>query len=486
MPADHMEFELCLAPESAARLSRVPTLASAAKLRGQAVRIVWHDSPDAMLAAEGLTLAQERGVWRLERLIPGTAPIPWPPGAPAPVQAQAPSLEGLNHAMPAAIPAVAAFVGRRNGYVVETDEGTVTLWAWRGALRAVENERPACRLCLSGPDAAIRGVALTLAETLPVAVPRGTLAAEGVAAARGAVLPARRLGAPAVPEGLDVGASFAWVVGHLTDVILHFAPAAAADTAGPEPVHQMRVAVRRLRSALTIYRRALDSPELASASADLKALGQRLGPTRDWDVFLGETAPAVCAAFPSEPRLTRMLTAAKRQRQTSQTALRDFLRGPAFRRMGISLAWLAGSRSWLPAEQTGEEPVSLPEFAALLLEQRLGKLLTTGEEIEALDTEGLHGLRLRAKRTRYAAEIFAPLYPPKHQARFVSRLGALQDRLGVMNDGATAATLLAQLGPKHTFAAGLVLGFIGAGTTELRPRIMKAWERFRKTPGFWE
>ena len=102
-----------------------------------------------------------------------------------------------------------------------------------------------------------------------------------------------------------------------------------------------------------------------------------------------------------------------------------------------------------------------------------------------MDASGLHGLRLRAKRARYAAEIFAPLYPARPALRFVERLGTLQDRLGVMNDRTTAAALLAQLGPKHTFAAGLVLGFIGARTTKLRPRIMKAWEKFRKTPGFW-
>lgn len=482
-----MELELRLPPDNAARLPRLPLLMTAGKLRSHAVRIVWHDSPDAALAADGLTLTQERGIWRLERLVPDD--LPWPPGAPAPIQAQATSQESLDHPMPPAIPAVAAFIGRRNGYAIETDEGTVTLWAWRGALRAVEHERPACRLHLSGPDAAVRTVALALGEALPVELPRGTLAAEGLAAARGTVLPARHLGAPTVPEGLDVAASFAWVIGHLTDVILYFAPAAAADTEGPEPIHQMRVAVRRLRSALSIFRHALDSPEVAAAASDLKALGQRLGPTRDWDVFLGETAPEVCAAFPSEPRLTRLLHAAERQRKASHAALRDYLQGPAFRRLGIELAWLAGARSWHPlaqADAEADEQVSLPDFAATLLDQRLRKLLTAGEEIEALDTTGLHGLRLRAKRARYAAEIFAPLYPPRPQGRFVERLGVLQDRLGVMNDRATAAALLAQLGPKHTFAAGLVLGFIGAGTTKLRPRLMKAWERFRKTPGFWE
>jgi triphosphatase len=478
-----MELELRLPPDDAARLPRLPLLAATGKLRGQAVRIVWHDSPDAALTADGLSLAQERGVWRLERLVPNAAP--WPPGAPAPIQAQSRTCESLDHAMPPAVAAVAAFVGRRSGYAIETDQGAVTLWAWRGALRAVEHEHPACRLHLSGADAAVRAVALALADVVPVEVPRGTLAAEGLVVARGLALPARQHGGPVVPDGLDVAGTFAFVVGHLTDVILHFAPAAAADSEGPEPVHQMRVAVRRLRSAISIFRRALDCPELAAAASDLKALGKRLGPTRDWDVFLGETAPDVSAAFPSEPRLTRLLHAAERQRKACHAALRDHLQGPAFRRLGIELAWLAGARSWHPLAQEDDVPVSVPDFAAMLLDKRLRQLSTAGEEIEALDAGGLHGLRLQAKRARYAAEIFAPLYPPRSALRFVERLGTLQDRLGVMNDRTTAVALLAQLGPKHTFAAGLVLGFIGAGTTKLRPRIMRAWEKFRKTPGFW-
>jgi hypothetical protein len=57
-----MELELSLPADHAARLSRLPLLAAAGKLRAQAVRIVWHDSPDAALAADGLTLAQERGI----------------------------------------------------------------------------------------------------------------------------------------------------------------------------------------------------------------------------------------------------------------------------------------------------------------------------------------------------------------------------------------------------------------------------------------
>jgi triphosphatase len=478
-----MELELRLPPDDAARLPRLPLLSAAGKLRGQAVRIVWHDSPDAALAGEGLCLAQERGIWRLERLVPGAAA--WPPGALAPVQEHAATLDGLAHIMPPTLAAVAAFAGRRTGYTVETENGPVTLWVWRGALRAVEAERQTCLLHLSGADAAVRSVALALAEALPVEVPHATLAAEGLAAARGLQPPARQHGAPVLPDGLDVADSFALVLGHLTDVILHFAPAAAADAEGTEPVHQMRVAVRRLRSAIAMFRHALDCPELTATASDLKALGARLAPTRDWDVFLGETAPPVSDAFPAEPRLAQLLVAAGRQRKACHGALRAYLEGDAWRTLGIELAWLAGARSWHPVPPDGEHVRSIEGFAGELLEKRLRKLLRAGEEIETLDAAELHAVRLRAKRARYAAEVFGPLYPGKAARRFIERLGTLQDRLGVMNDGATAAKLLAELGPRHAFAAGLVLGFIGAGAAKLRPKILRSWEKVRRTPAFW-
>jgi triphosphatase len=479
-----MELELRLPPDDAARVPRLRLLSAAGKLRGHAVRIVWHDSPDAALAADGLCLAQERGIWRLERLVPGA--VPWPPGGPAPILAHAAALDGLAHAMPPTLAAVAAFAGRRTGYVVETEHGPVTLWLWRGALRAVEAEHPVCRLHLSGADAAVRSVALALAEALPVDVPRAALAAEGLAVARGLQPRARQLGAPVLPDGLDIGDSFATVIGHLADVILHFAPAAAADVDGIEPIHQMRVAVRRLRSAIAMFRHALDCPDLAAAAADLKVLGARLAPTRDWDVFLSETAPLVSAAFPAEHRLARLLAAAARQRQACQAALHAYLEGDAWRRLGIELAWLAGARSWHPVPPDGEPIRSMGTFAAELLDKRLRKLLHAGEEIETLDAAELHALRLRAKRARYAAEVFGPLYPGKAARRFIERLGILQDRLGVMNDATTAAKLLAELGPRHAFAAGLVRGFLGAGAATLRPKILRSWEKVRRTPAFWE
>jgi CHAD domain-containing protein len=86
---------------------------------------------------------------------------------------------------------------------------------------------------------------------------------------------------------------------------------------------------------------------------------------------------------------------------------------------------------------------------------------------------------------RYAAEIFAPLYPHKAASRFIRRLGRLQDRLGALNDAAVSQTLLAEVGGSHAFASGLVQGFVGAHNAGTREQIDKAWARFHQLEPFW-
>ena len=100
----------------------------------------------------------------------------------------------------------------------------------------------------------------------------------------------------------------------------------------------------------------------------------------------------------------------------------------------------------------------------------------------------LHGVRLRAKRVRYAAEMFATLHDAKAAKRFIERLSDLQERLGVLNDGAVASHLLLELGGpggRHAYAAGAIAGYMAARAGRIRPRIVKAFQRFRRQHAYW-
>jgi CHAD domain-containing protein len=248
----------------------------------------------------------------------------------------------------------------------------------------------------------------------------------------------------------------------------------------------MRVAVRRARSALSVFRAAIAGGMLDAVNDGLKTLGGQLGPSRDWDVFVEETVPAIREALPGDERLDRLAAAAARRRRECRTALSAYLAGAEFRKLGIELAWFTAAGFWrAPA---AEPPVALDAFSAAVLQHRWKRLVSAGKRMEEMDIPGLHGVRLRAKRARYAAEMFATVYGGKPAHRFIDRLSVLQQRLGVLNDGAVATHLLEQLGGpggRHAYAAGVVAGFMAARAGKIRPRIIVAFEKFRRQPAYW-
>jgi CHAD domain-containing protein len=489
-----MELTLLLAAADATRLQRLPIIKAArsGRARGQALQIVWHDSLDRELASQGLALAEQRGTWRLEQHVPD-ATTAWPPATDHRLILEAAGLEALRHAvaeaettgdgLPEAITPVAAFAGRRTILPLTIDGETISLTLLDGVLRAVAAEQPATRLILEGPAPELRTLVLALADSLAITVPQHSLWAEALRLADGTEPERRRRGAPTLrPDGLSVDAAFAHIVGHLTDVTLQLAPTVADLEDGTDAVHQMRVAVRRARSAFALFPALPDNPAHAAAAEGLKRLGHMLGPARDWDVFMTETAPPVEAVLPEQPALHTLFRAGSRRRHAARATLVEYLHSSEFRKLSLDLACLAAADP--PADHDVAPP--LREFAAAVLRRRWKKLLNAGRALDELDNPALHGLRLKAKRLRYAAEFFAPLFPEKPTSRFIRRLAVLQERLGLFNDTTVADGLLHDLTGKPGYAAGLVLGFTAARGARSRQKIATAWARFRRRDPFWD
>ncbi len=490
-------LELALQPEDLPLLLRQPELKAPGKARRQSGRgsklnLVWHDTPEGTLASDGLALAQCQTAgattWRLERMVANTTSI-WPPGA-----ALAPIAEDPEQ--PASLPGpllpVAAFDGTTRALLGEDAGVSVTLL--QGELRAVAAARPVCRLIFAGTNAA--ALAQAWAGKMRLSAPRLSLPAEAFALARRAE-PARPLGAPALDAGQTAGEGFAFVLAHLAGVIQHHAPGALAMT-GPEPVHQMRVALRRLRSAILLFRRAVSCPALDDANLRLKELGRVLGPPRDWDVFTAGAGRNVGAAFEDDAAVTALLVAAERRRRSGYAELAAYLESPAWRQLGICLATLVLTRPWqsfIPddlADAVRHEELQrapLPEFASRALQKRFEAVIEPGPDLSGLALGELHEIRLHAKRLRYAAEFFAPLFPGRITRRFLRRMSALQEHLGQLNDGAVAATLMAELpgrSAQHQYAVGVVRGFVAAHAGGGRRKIEQCWERFLKLDPFWK
>jgi triphosphatase len=497
-PGPTVVLELALDPADVGALRRL--LAPEAGRPAAAGRLTLRllDTSDGDFALRGLALVERRDNRlrrvRLERL--GTPPgDPWPPGVPPPVLAEAPRatdlpavLAGLPEvALPgAALPAeawsglatVAVATLRRR--TLTPADAAVQAVLLRGAVRSPLASL--CRLRLTGPADAVATEAHRLADRLRLGVPAFGLTATLLAAAVRPV-PPLPAGAPVLRPDLTLGDALAAGIAHLAAVFLRHQPAAAGGETG-EPVHQMRVALRRLRSVLGLFNRTLGCPQVEAARAALREVNRCLGPARAWDVFLAETVAAAAAAFPEDRRMARLLAAAGRHRGNAYAALHAALFDAQFRWTMIDLAWLAAAQPWRDAPAAAD---GLAAFAGEALGRRHKQLRRHGEDIADLPAVDLHTIRLQAKRLRYAAELFAPLFPTGATRRFLRRLAGLQDALGRLNDQATVVPLLDQLATAggRGYAGGLVHGSIAAAAGTLRSDVAHAWHRWRRTRPFW-
>ena len=512
-PTEAIElFEFRLDPSAVPALLRHSAIAQRrqGRARSSSVTLLWHDAADGRLAEAGLAVVVEtRGrskVERLERILPGSADR-LDPARPLPVLAEAASVATvgervLEHAAragvdPAPLSALAAAVGRR-AEIRLGGGAPLTLTLHTGHLRTLAAERPFAVARLSAPASA-RAEAFTLlralCETLPLAVPHVSLGEEARALALG--LPARplRRGAPdlAAAETVEDGAIQA--IGHLALALAGAAPI-AAEGADPEGVHQCRVAIRRLRSAMTVFKPALACPLLDGLKARAGEIARTLGPARDWDVFLAETFAPVREAFPGRRDIAGLGKAAAEARAQAYRAVRSLLEGPQFRLFLLDLAAAVAERPWRSLAEEGEAAerraalldAPLAAFAAAALDKRLKRIRRDGEGFAALEVEALHALRIDAKRLRYAGELFSPLYPQKRVRRFLKSLATLQDALGHLNDGAVAESLLEQVTGKdkaRARAIGIVEGWVARGAAGAREEAAEAWQAFLDRDPFW-
>lgn len=429
-----------------------------------------------------------RGPRRLLRLLPEDGAA-WCPGAPPELLGTYLAREDPAEADGAPLLPLAAFAGTATRVALH---GGVEATLLKGRLRAVAGEAPVARLTLAGAPEAVLETMRALARTAPALPPRAALAEAARALARGEAPRPRRLGAPVLGPALDVEAALVLALGHLTEVLLWHAPVAHAG-ARVEGVHQMRVAMRRMRSLLRVFRPACDGPALRDFDAALKGLAGALGPARDWDVWLGGLGAEVAAALPEEPRVAALLRAAREQREAGYAALRPMLDGPVLRGIAWQAVALVQGRPW--RADAGEEAAErraapLSDFAAGVLAKRWRRIEGAGEEIAALPDAEFHALRIEAKRLRYAAELFTPLWGRKRGKRFLARLAEVQDAFGLANDAVVAHGLMGALAGRGdagmAWATGVAEGWALARARRARGKAADAWDALRAGDVFWD
>ncbi|WP_439615105.1 CYTH and CHAD domain-containing protein [Shinella sp.] len=211
------------------------------------------------------------------------------------------------------------------------------------------------------------------------------------------------------------------------------------DIRGDEAVHQARIALRRLRSALSVFKAVLEDEAFAQLKDELKWLAGLLGEVRDIDVLI-----ARCKDDALGERLAQA-----RQRAFDEAT--QALASERARKLMLDFSYWLACGDWLSLAHTREireRPVG--DFAAGALDRLRRKVKKGGRDLVDLDDEARHEVRKDAKKLRYATEFFASLFDRKRQkrrhGRFLAALEGLQDQLGTLNDAAAMPEVLARLG----------------------------------------
>jgi len=261
--------------------------------------------------------------------------------------------------------------------------------------------------------------------------------------------------------------------------------AMASDDA--EYLHQMRVALRRLRVVLRMAEKLHADEQLAALNSEVAALCNALGKIREWDVFIAQTLVPICHRMAGHAGLQAMLANGMRQRAECYVSLRSDSRARDLQRLILRFSiWMNGSY-WT---QFGSEAPQARDFAT----RRLGKLAErfarAVKETNSIDAEQLHTVRILAKKLRYSTEFFAGYYHKKHTRSFLEALSSIQEVLGQINDVAVAHRLLdEQAGESelaaHQEAITLAKGWIAHDLSDQFAALNKAVKHFNKQRAFW-
>lgn len=285
--------------------------------------------------------------------------------------------------------------------------------------------------------------------------------------------PVRARGSPVEPA-MDAGAAFGAIARACLE---HFAANRAGILAGedPEYLHQGRVALRRLRTALGLFGPVLERRARRALRRDLRALLRKLGPARDWDVFVAFTLAPALAAEPGNKGLETLLRRSDRlRRRAGERARRAAAAWPASQ---LERAFHA------VAPVPGPARLPIRSHAREVLERCARRVRKRGKGIGKLGPAGLHRLRLAVKRMRYALHYFAPLFGERRVKPMREALESLQHALGGANDCAVAAALLRKL---RAAPGSVVARRNAAKLAAHRKELRAAWKAFRAAREAWE
>ena len=501
------ELKLLLAPQDLRRLRRDPQIKALQQGRASTRRVhsVYYDTPEGALLRAGLALRlrSDGGRWLQTLKTKGQAAAglhlreewEWPlPGealdfgllatTPVAKRFRAPSLRAaLRPVFSTDFERTSLRLGFVDGSLAELclDTGQIRSGRRVRAISEAELE------LLAGSPARLYELALELVERVPLRLGQASKAERGYALRHGALARPVKAAQLELDEQVSVAAAFATIV---RGCMAHLQANETGFLAGkdPEYLHQMRVAVRRLRACLSLFKGVIPQPVFAPFVEQLRQQNAALGTARDWDVFVHEMLRALREQRADEAAVVTFERRCARLKQTHLRAAQGAVGAAAWQRLWLELGRLLAEGTWIEGHAALAQP--LGGFAASLLQQRAAILTRRGKRLQELDAAGRHRLRIAAKKMRYAAEFFAAMFPKRRVRPYVQSLAAMQEVLGGMNDAATLLRLLpealARARAPDPRVAGMIQGWSAASTHLQLGAICDSWKHWQRQQPFWK
>lgn len=327
----------------------------------------------------------------------------------------------------------------RRTVLVERTEAAIEVVLDRGELRAADCSDPVCEVELElkgGDPAALFAIARELDRSAPVRLGVLTKSERGYRLAAANIDKPVKTGPLQLQSGISAAAGFRAIVGtclrqfRLNEAILTRSGDARA-------LHQARVALRRLRSALSTFKTVVADDRYGHLRTELRWIAGELGHARNLDVMLERL---------SGGEVVKPLRAA---RKDAYAAVQTVLASTRARALMLDLAEWTAIGAWASDTTHAARDRLIESFAAEALEKHRRRLKRLGRGLELVSDDRRHEARIEAKKLRYATEFFANLFPGKKPTRrhraFLGALEALQSHLGDLNDLATAPIVIEDL-----------------------------------------
>jgi triphosphatase len=365
------------------------------------------------------------------------------------------------------------------------DEGDIVAGDRRAHVAEVELELK------SGDAADLYDFALRALEAAPLRLDVASKSERGFRLVDGSVATPVKARDPSFPPGATIDDAIVSVVG---ETLAHFLAnlASLRGSDDPESIHQLRVALRRLRSALGMFNRLVPCAEFDAFRVEAKSIATALGPARECDAFSDLLAAGPRQVSAGGSVFAAIDAALAKRRKALYAEARDLIDAKETAAFALRLQAFLSRRGWRNAGNQGSPSLAAPvtQFSSQTLNRLRKRVLKRGKKLVSLPDDERHRVRIALKNLRYAAEFFGGLYgEPGNCRSYLRAVSRLQDILGAHNDAAGAQTLLDALGARAeaetAFAAGVVLGWCERHAEIAETELDEAWRRFKRLDAFW-